>query len=132
MIVFYLDILAVPKGRPRFGKGFTYTPTKTRRFETTLAALVKRNKSCPMTPLVGPLKVSMTFFVKAPKRKLRNHPSVKPDLDNYAKGVSDSLNGILWKDDAQIVDMVLSKRYAQAPQIQITVERVFDDSADTN
>lgn len=33
----------------------------------------------------------------------------KPDLDNLAKAVMDSLNGVCWIDDAQVCRIVLSK-----------------------
>ncbi|OUI86592.1 RusA family crossover junction endodeoxyribonuclease [Acetobacter tropicalis] len=37
--------------------------------------------------------------------------SCRPDIDNQMKTAADALNGIAWKDDAQIVDATLSRRY---------------------
>ena len=49
-------------------------------------------------------------------------PTKKPDLDNIAKAVLDSLNGIAYKDDSQIVSMVVSKKYSNRPRVEITLK----------
>jgi Holliday junction resolvase RusA-like endonuclease len=33
----------------------------------------------------------------------------------------DAANGIIWKDDAQVVDATVSKRYAEQPSLRIEV-----------
>ena len=48
-------------------------------------------------------------------------PATKPDCDNLAKTVLDALNGVLWLDDAQVVDLSVSKRYAAEPHTVVTV-----------
>jgi Holliday junction resolvase RusA-like endonuclease len=35
----------------------------------------------------------------------------RADLDNCAKGVLDSLNGVAWHDDSQVSRLVLEKSY---------------------
>jgi Holliday junction resolvase RusA-like endonuclease len=44
------------------------------------------------------------------------HPTGKPDLDNCVKLLMDALNGILWRDDAQVTDIAVIKRYAEIAQ----------------
>jgi Holliday junction resolvase RusA-like endonuclease len=51
-----------------------------------------------------------------------SYPTVKPDYDNVAKLVGDSLNGILWMDDSQIVQATLEKRYGLVPGMRLEVE----------
>lgn len=46
-------------------------------------------------------------------------PAKKPDLDNVAKLVLDALNGIAYKDDAQVVDLRVSRRYGPAAQVEV-------------
>ena len=48
-------------------------------------------------------------------------PLVKPDLDNIAKGICDALNGIAWKDDKQITDLYVGKRYDENPRVEVDI-----------
>jgi len=43
------------------------------------------------------------------------------DCDNIAKNVLDALNGVLWKDDAQVADLRVRKVYTDSPRTEITV-----------
>lgn len=56
--------------------------------------------------------------------KGRTLPSVKPDLDNYVKSVTDAGNGVLWKDDGQICWILAEKIYGQPPGIELIVGKV--------
>ena len=47
-------------------------------------------------------------------------PTSKPDWDNYGK-ITDALNGVVWLDDAQVVDGRVIKRYSNAPALRIEV-----------
>ena len=38
----------------------------------------------------------------------------KPDIDNIAKIVLDSFNGVVFEDDAQVYDLKVFKRYAES------------------
>ena len=69
----------------------------------------------------------MTVYVRLPvsipkKRWTMAFPITRPDVDNYAKLVLDAA-AILWRDDAQVVDLTVRKRYAvhDKPRWEITV-----------
>ena len=120
----------VPKGRPRFTKrGHAYTPKATRDYASKVRREVLAEGAKPQE---GALKVSITFtraYLKSWTKKQRRqaeagelHPTTRPDLDNYAKNILDALNGVCWNDDAQIVELVLTKRYGEEPKVQIKVE----------
>lgn len=47
-------------------------------------------------------------------------PTSRPDWDNYGK-ITDALNEIVWKDDAQVVDGRVIKRYSACPALRIEV-----------
>ncbi len=51
-------------------------------------------------------------------------PVKKPDGDNIIKVVCDALNGLAYHDDAQIVDMVVRKYYAESPKLVISIKEV--------
>lgn len=72
-------------------------------------------------PLRGPVVVSIEAHWSRPaghigKRGLKpsapRHRTGKPDVDNLAKGILDSLNGIAWHDDRQVVELVVRKAWA--------------------
>jgi Holliday junction resolvase RusA-like endonuclease len=44
-------------------------------------------------------------------------PTGKPDFDNLVKQLCDALKGIVWRDDAQVVDAFIWKRYSSKPEM---------------
>lgn len=85
-------------------------------------------------PLECPLVVELDIYRQIPKstskkrRKLKNErvirPVVKPDIDNYSKGILDSLNGIVYKDDSQVVSLIANKYYSDNPRVEIRVSKL--------
>lgn len=125
MISFTLDLEPVAKGRPRMGRGFAFTPLKTRKFEADVKRLAQKHK--PKELLTGPVSVKMRFYFGAPKRPKHREHIVKPDLSNLVKGVEDALNGVMWKDDSQITELTLSKLYDymdRRPRIDVQIETI--------
>lgn len=121
------------KGRPRFCKGgHTYTDSRTKAYEDHI-------KACYLSQ-VGNIKLSgyvlMTIraFLTAPKRtsvktleemeKGEIRPSKRPDVDNIAKAIADGLNGIAYKDDAAIVELIIEKYYSQTPRVDVELEEL--------
>jgi Holliday junction resolvase RusA-like endonuclease len=84
----------VSKGRPRTGKGHTYTPKRTRDAEKVIELLVRQQMGLtpPVTVMVG---VAVEFFCATKRRT---------DGDNLLKLVTDSMNKIVYADDSQIVE----------------------------
>jgi Holliday junction resolvase RusA-like endonuclease len=86
----------VPKGRPRFGVGRTFTPARTRDYEAkvraaAIEALAERGAWC--RDHVHGYRVRVAVY-RAAKRG---------DLDNYVKAATDALNGLVFDDDRRIV-----------------------------
>ena len=112
----------IGKGRPRFRRdsGHAYTPERTRAYEKALrqeAALAMRGKKI----MTGPVEVHVTAFFPIPKiGTTHRSPTGRPDVDNILK-VLDALNGIVFKDDAQIVKATVSKHYSDDPHLSVTV-----------
>ena len=113
------------KGRPRMTRsGHVYTPQKTREYEERVknAAMSEmgRNNILPWTEK-QPLKVIIECFFALPKSATkkqridvlehRKFPTIKSDIDNIAKSILDGMNGHVYGDDSQIVDLVVTKRY---------------------
>ena len=51
-------------------------------------------------------------------------PTKKPDTDNIAKIILDSLNGIAYHDDAQIVRLTVQKSYSREPRVLVEISEV--------
>lgn len=85
-------------------------------------------------PLTCAVDVLMVFTMPRPKGHYgtgRNaqllkenaplQPTVAPDVLKLARGVEDALTGIVYRDDAQIVNEALQKRYGETPMVEILV-----------
>ena len=111
----------VAKARPRMSKFGAYTPAKTRKAEKEIKDMAKHQMMMAKSDtLDGPIIVAIEFILKRPKKPTHPFPS-RADLDNYAKLVCDALNEIAWKDDSQIVDLYLMKRWGQTGKITVNV-----------
>ena len=80
--------------------------------------------------LDGPLELSVIFTVPRPKghygaRGLRPsapaHPAVRPDVTKLLRAVEDACTGVVWRDDAQIVEQHAVKRYGEPAAVVVTV-----------
>lgn len=132
---FEIEGKPVGKGRPRFKRmgNFvqTYTPTATADYEK-LVRLRFQNAGGVITD--KPVKVEVVALFAPPKstRKrdriemLANRilPVKKPDCDNIAKIVLDALNKIAYKDDAQVAELSVKKRYAAAAKVFVHIEEI--------
>ena len=77
-------------------------------------------------PILDPIAITMRFRVKRPKSVKRDYPTVAPDLDKYIRGVNDGLTGVAFADDSQVVQIIASKEYADAPGVDIEISEGFD------
>lgn len=120
------------KARPRVTRYGVYTPKKTVEYEKAiknafLSAGGRRTES--------PVKVSITAYYKIPKSASKANeqkmlsdellPCKKPDLDNIAKCVCDALNGVAYKDDAQVCSLNVKKRYSREPCIIVSIKELI-------
>lgn len=85
------------------------------------------------TALTGPLSVRMFFIVARPKGHYTTRgvkpsaprfPAVRPDVLKLARAVEDACTGILWQDDAQIVEEELAKGYGDEIGVRIRVKEL--------
>ncbi len=49
------------------------------------------------------------------------YPTVAPDVDKLSRAILDALTGIAWRDDAQVVEKTVRKRYGSHPGARIAV-----------
>ena len=117
-LCFFVEGDPVPKGRGRImssgNKRWAVTPARTRMYESAVRETAEACMHSRPGPYDGPLYVRMTFHLPRPATVTRLWPFVKPDLDNLAKSVLDGLNGVVFRDEAQVCCMDLVKHYADA------------------
>jgi Holliday junction resolvase RusA-like endonuclease len=135
MIVYSVYGEPIGKGRPRFAKRgnfvSTYTPQKTKTYEDEIRLMAKAAMG-GSEPLETPVTVAIYIRVGIPasfskqKRKdaLANieRPTKKPDADNILKCFLDAMNGIVYIDDKQVVNIHLTKVYSEIPAVEVMVK----------
>lgn len=127
------------KGRPRFNRhtGITYTDDETRSYEKKIMAYYRQQlKDFRWTDetfvsvyvtAVYPIPKSATKSSIAAIKEGKILPKKKPDIDNVLKVVLDSLNGIAYKDDSQVVTVTGQKVYGEDPKLIIKMNgRQYD------
>lgn len=134
MIEFTVPGAPVGKGRPRIGRvaghARMFTPEKTANYENLVrhcAAVAMAGRS----PIVGACIAVLDVIVPVPqswsKKKQAQalagevRPTTKPDIDNVLKALADAMNQVVWRDDSQLVQVVMSKAYGAAPGVRVQV-----------
>ncbi len=139
-IRFFVPGLPTGKGRPiakvrRLGNGkstvMMQTPAKTVNYEGKIA-LAAEAAMAGRAPMIGPMIVCIDLhFPVAPSWSKRRRaaaladvetPTKRPDSDNVLKAICDGINGIVWADDVQVVDVVMRKRYREIPGVRVEIE----------
>jgi Holliday junction resolvase RusA-like endonuclease len=125
----------VGKGRPRFARRgnfvSTYSPQKTKTYEDEIRMMAKAAMGSS-EPLDTPVTVAIYIRVGIPasfsKQKRKDalegilKPTKKPDADNILKCFLDAMNGIVYLDDKQVVNIHLTKVYAETPAVEVMVK----------
>lgn len=69
-------------------------------------------------PMTGPVELGILLRIPLPEKGKQGSrmflPACKPDLDNYEKAVMDAMNGLLYKDDAQVVTKAAKKSFTDS------------------
>lgn len=125
-VEFTVSIVPIGKARARVTSRGTFTPTRTRKAEHAVAT-VARAAMRGREPATGRVlaHVSATMPIPASWSKKRRQeaeasqirPIGRPDVDNVSKLVLDACNGIVYADDSQIVDLIVTKFYGTEPGI---------------
>lgn len=116
------------KGRPRFARnGIVYTDKQTKEYEE----LVKINYFiCKDKKLYNnAIKIEIRAYfepIKSISKKEREkligtYYTKKPDADNIAKIIMDGLNGLAYKDDSQVVELVVTKQYSDKEYVEVII-----------
>jgi Holliday junction resolvase RusA-like endonuclease len=139
MVTFKVDADPVGKQRARYAKrgNFvqTYTPDKTRNYESLIkeAAIEAMGSSEPLeTPVTLYLYIRAPIPKSLPKKRIEaclnglEKPIKKPDASNVLKSVEDAMNGVVYKDDSQIVNIHVSKVYSSVSGVDVCIKECLE------
>lgn len=131
----------VGKGRPRLSTagGFAraYTPEKTRNYEIAVKACYNKvaggkffeNKQQGITAYITAY-YSLPKSLSGSKRRekvLRERPQKKPDCDNVVKVILDALNGVAYKDDAEVTEVHFAKHWTEDdPRVEVILSAEYE------
>ncbi|OMD66023.1 hypothetical protein BSK62_13225 [Paenibacillus odorifer] len=126
------EIKVKPMGAVRMTQKSKWKDENAQRYLDYKRILGYEAKKHIKKPLLEPIVITADFYYQLPKRTSKANrqlaaegkyrPVVKPDIDNAAKGVMDSLNKIAYLDDNQVVGLITNKYYADEPKIVVTIE----------
>ena len=119
-----------PASRPRVTRWSTYYPKRYTKFKKDMQALTSEMETTLSENL---LSVHVDFYIKMPKsqskkktEKLANtYCSNNSDIDNYIKAILDALNGVLFIDDRQVVEIFARKIYSKQAYILYKQKEIY-------
>lgn len=140
----YIPGEACAQGRPRFAviknkttgksRAVAFDPKESKNYKSLVKMAAQEaidEQGWKYTEL--PLVLTICVWKSIPKSKSKKFreaaiagyefPAVKPDVDNVAKTIMDALSKVAYKDDSQIVDLVIKKRYTEdEPHVNVRIE----------
>lgn len=130
MLSFFVPGLPVAKGRPRFVRatGRAYTPAATVAGERSIAQFAAE-AMCGRALFSDPVELRLIACYLTPKTRTKaqrlapwaGFKGSRPDADNLVKACLDSLNGVVWTDDAIVAVVHTAKVYGPQPGLRISV-----------
>ena len=129
------EVIGAPVGkrRPKFSTVHGYAqaikPKEDVIYENLVKLSFQQAKPSDYNLFDKAVKMTILAYFAIPKsfsKKKQNEaiegrisPLTKPDADNIAKIICDALNDIAYKDDTQIVELTIIKKYASEPKVKI-------------
>jgi len=107
-----------------------FTPKKTANYETLISMAAQQamqGRELLAGPVLMELAIRVSVAASWSKKKTAEAlqglvmPTKKPDADNILKAICDGINGIVFKDDVQVVNVSLSKRFSETPGVTVRV-----------
>jgi Holliday junction resolvase RusA-like endonuclease len=122
----------------RLGVAVSDDNPRSKDWKLAVAWTARQAVGAGFAPLRCALEVEFTFYRArpashkvgkgGPNKGWREHPfpTSRPDVLKQARAIEDSLSGVLWHDDSQIVTETLRKRWGDAPGVEIRVWEAFE------
>jgi Holliday junction resolvase RusA-like endonuclease len=142
----FFTIPGEPKGKARpvvTRTGHAFTPKGTVLYENWVKQCATKELPENYVPSDKPIAVLILACFGIPKSMSKKgrlnaltdkiQPMKKPDTDNIAKIILDSLNQIVYQDDKQVASLQINKKYAAVPQVIVNIyEMMPEDKEEGN
>jgi len=142
LVAFTVDGVPVAKGRPRASStpcGIRmHTPKATKRYEATVQ-VAARVAMLGEPPFASPVAMTVSIVLPVPaswskqRKRLACMGEIaatkKPDADNVLKAIKDGTNGIVYRDDSQVVSIVVTKAYGEQPRVDVIATELDKEAA---
>ena len=135
-LIFKIDGKPIAKQSVKFTRaGVSYTPAHITNYSNWVKLCFKQAYPDFSASEFdnAPLKVVIFTAFEMPKSFSKNkqlqaiagaiRPIVKPDCDNISKNILDSLNGLAYPDDKQIVSLNIEKFYSENAHTVVTISK---------
>lgn len=132
------EIPGIPKGKQRpkvtvqGNYAHAYTPKETVNYENYVKLMYQTCKDKKF--LEGAIGAVIQAIFPIPKSTSKKNIALmregkirhtkKIDCDNLAKIILDSLNGIAYKDDAQVCELLVCKYYGDEPKVEVMLYEI--------
>lgn len=113
---------------------------QSRHWKQAVAWAARQKVGAGVELLREALVVEMRFFRPRPKGHFRSGknahmlkadapatPTNKPDVLKLARAIEDALTGVVWVDDAQIVDERLIKAFGEPERVEVVIRPWADE-----
>ena len=98
-----------------------YTPEDVTNWAAYVRMVASQYQRVPLWD--GPIRVHILIERVRPKaRKGEVYCTTAPDLDNIEKNMYDAFHGVIYTNDARIVDKHVSKIYSDVEQVSVRME----------
>lgn len=124
--------IIAPKGKPAFVGN--YLPTKSRNEQAVIRDFGAQAMG-GRPPLEGPIDLRVAVYLPIaaswPKKKQQAardgliRPAGRPDIDNFIKLAMDAAKNIVWRDDSQVTDVAMWKRFSDQPRLVIEIRPII-------
>jgi len=134
-IEFIIEGKVKPKQSFRYTRfGHKYTPRDVKQYARDIqySFYAKYPKWLPSMFFEKPLRAEIEVYKQMPQSfsKIKKQralageirPLIKPDVDNCTKNIFDALNGIVYPDDKQIVELSVVKYYSDTDFVKVIIK----------
>lgn len=97
------------------------TPKETASYENLVKLCFLQYRPAGFSIIQDPVRVKILSHFRKAKSNRMIMPMVKPDADNICKIILDSLNGIAYLDDKQVIDVHVKKVWSSTAEEKTTV-----------